>query len=93
MVGSFTVTGWKRRSSALSFSMCFLYSAKVVSIDYERLAQIKTQAAQTEGKISELKEKAENVCVTLEDLSKVIEMWTGIPASKIPRQEFAAVYS
>lgn len=62
--------------------------SEATSIDYERLAQIKTQAAQTEEKIAELKEKAENVCVTLEDLSKVIEMWTGIPASKIQETEF-----
>ena len=31
MEGSATVTGWKRRSSALSFSMCLRYSAKVVA--------------------------------------------------------------
>ena len=30
-VGSPTVTGWKRRSSAASFSMCFLYSSRVVA--------------------------------------------------------------
>lgn len=65
--------------------------SEATTIDYERLAQIKTQAAQTEGKIAELKEKAENVCVTLEDLSKVIEMWTGIPASKIQETEFKRI--
>jgi hypothetical protein len=31
MVGSPTVTGWKRRSSAASFSMCLRYSLKVVA--------------------------------------------------------------
>ena len=31
--GSPTKTGWKRRSSAASFSMCFLYSFKVVAPD------------------------------------------------------------
>ena len=29
--GSATVTGWKRRSSAASFSMCLRYSVKVVA--------------------------------------------------------------
>mmetsp|Transcript_40638 Transcript_40638/g.67952 ORF Transcript_40638/g.67952 Transcript_40638/m.67952 type:complete len:224 (+) Transcript_40638:2940-3611(+) len=31
MVGSGTVTGWKRRSRAASFSMCLRYSSKVVA--------------------------------------------------------------
>ena len=30
-LGSFTVTGWKRRSRAVSFSMCLRYSVKVVA--------------------------------------------------------------
>src|SRR3989304_4439618 len=30
-VGSPTVTGWNRRSSAASFSMCFRYSSSVVA--------------------------------------------------------------
>ena len=31
MEGSFTVTGWKRRSRAVSFSMNLRYSLKVVA--------------------------------------------------------------
>ena len=31
MFGSLTVTGWKRRSSAVSFSMCLRYSVNVVA--------------------------------------------------------------
>ena len=30
-IGSFTITGWKRRSSALSFSIYFRYSLRVVA--------------------------------------------------------------
>lgn len=58
------------------------------NIDYERLAELKTAIAQNEKNIGELKEKAENVYVSLEDLSKVIELWTGIPANKIQETEF-----
>lgn len=58
------------------------------NIDYERLAELKTTIAQNEKNIGELKEKAENVYVSLEDLSKVIELWTGIPANKIQETEF-----
>ncbi len=58
------------------------------NIDYERLAELKTTIAKNEKKIETLKEQAENVYVTIEDLSKVIELWTGIPANKIKETEF-----
>ena len=58
------------------------------NIDYEKLAEIKTNIAQTEKKIAEIQPKAENVNVTIDDLSKVIELWTGIPASKIRETEY-----
>ena len=58
------------------------------NIDYEKLAEIKTNIAQTEKKIAEIQPKAENVSVTIDDLSKVIELWTGIPASKIRETEY-----
>ncbi len=57
-------------------------------IDYARLAELKTDIAKTEEKIAAIKDKAENVSVSIEDLSKVIEMWTGIPASKIQETEY-----
>lgn len=62
--------------------------AEESNIDYERLAELKTTIAKNEEKLSGLKEKAENVYVTAEDLSKVIELWTGIPANKIQETEF-----
>ena len=58
------------------------------NIDYARLAELKTTIAQTEQKIAEIKPKAENVEVTVDDLSKVIELWTGIPANKIRETEY-----
>ncbi len=57
-------------------------------MDYERLAELKTEIAKSEEKIAALKDKAESVNVTVEDLSKVIEMWTGIPANKIQETEY-----
>ncbi len=56
--------------------------------DYERLAELKTKIAQNEAKLPELQEKAESVCVSMDDISKVIELWTGIPANKIKETEF-----
>ena len=61
--------------------------------DYEQLADLKTKLAQNEEKIEPLKEKAENVYVSMDDLSKVIELWTGIPANKIKETEFKRMSS
>ena len=60
-------------------------------IDYEKLADVKMQIAQTTNGIDQVKDKAEHVEVTLDDLSKVIEMWTGIPANKIKETEYKRI--
>ncbi|MDE6728675.1 MAG: AAA family ATPase, partial [Oscillospiraceae bacterium] len=62
--------------------------AEAAEKDYERMAELKTKLAQNEEKLEPLKEKAESVCVSMDDLSKVIELWTGIPANKIKETEF-----
>ena len=65
--------------------------SEAVPIDYEKLAETKTQLAQTEERIASVKESAENVNVTLEHLSKVVELWTGIPANKIQETEYKRI--
>lgn len=60
-------------------------------IDYEKLADVKMQIAQTNDGIDKIKDKAENVEVTMDDLSKVIELWTGIPANKIKETEYKRI--
>ncbi len=62
-------------------------------IDYEKLADVKMQIAQTTNGIDKVKDRAENVEVTIDDLSKVIEMWTGIPANKIRETEYKRIGS
>ena len=61
------------------------------SIDYEKLAEIKTAKAKNEEKLKELAPLIENVELTAADLSTVIEMWTGIPAKKIMETEFKKI--
>ena len=46
---------------------------------------------QLENEIKPLAETAENISVTNEDLSRVIELWTGIPANKIMESEFKKI--
>lgn len=67
--------------------------AEAAEKDYERIAELKTKLAQNEERLEPLKEKAENVYVSMDDLSKVIELWTGIPANKIKETEFKRMSS
>ncbi len=66
---------------------------EAVDVDYEKLAELKTKIAQVEPKVESLREAASNVAVTIDDLSKVIEMWTGIPANKIKETEYKRMAS
>ncbi|MBR0112821.1 MAG: ATP-dependent Clp protease ATP-binding subunit, partial [Clostridia bacterium] len=51
--------------------------------DYEEIAKLKTEILQKEEDVKKLEELANDNYVTEEDLAKVIQLWTGIPASKV----------
>ena len=57
-------------------------------INYEALAQVKADKIRLQDSLKEAKEKLDAVQVTGDDLAKVIELWTGIPAHKIAETEF-----
>ncbi len=59
--------------------------------DYQALAEIKGKLIHAREDAAPLKEKAESVQVTEEDITKVVELWTGIPASKIAETEFLRI--
>jgi len=59
--------------------------------DYQALAEVKGKLIHANETLNELKEKAENVQVMEEDITKVVELWTGIPASKIAETEFLKI--
>ncbi len=59
--------------------------------DYEAIAKIKADIIRLEEKEKELSQKVEKVRVTEEDLSKVIELWTGIPANKVVESEYTKI--
>ncbi|MBQ8378263.1 MAG: ATP-dependent Clp protease ATP-binding subunit [Oscillospiraceae bacterium] len=59
--------------------------------DYENLATEKAEVLRLEEKLKELEEKIKEIRVTEEDLSKVIELWTGIPANKIVETEYSKI--
>ncbi len=58
-------------------------------VDYEALATVTTQLAQINSQISEIDPETLTSRVTEEDIAKVIELWTGIPASRIRENELA----
>ncbi|WP_092754627.1 ATP-dependent Clp protease ATP-binding subunit [Hydrogenoanaerobacterium saccharovorans] len=60
-------------------------------VDYEKMARIKAELIRIDDRIKELEPAALNAAVTHEDLAHVIELWTGIPASKIEETELAKV--
>lgn len=59
--------------------------------DYEQIARLRSQKLVLEGQCVKLEPQALNQRVTEEDLAKVIELWTGIPAAKIQETELRRV--
>ncbi len=51
--------------------------------DYEAIANLKSEIVKFESDIPSLTEKANDNAVTMEDIANVIELWTGVPSSKI----------
>ena len=58
------------------------------AIDYEQVAQRKTRIAKLEAELPAKQAAASEIKVTMDDVAKVIELWTGIPAVKIQETEF-----
>jgi len=57
------------------------------NIDYEKLAFTRSELLKAEKQAEEIKEQATGTKVTTDDLAYVIELWTGIPASKVRESE------
>ena len=56
-------------------------------IDYEKLATVKSELARLNQELSAIDEASLINNVTEEDLAKVIELWTGIPSSRVRENE------
>lgn len=66
-------------------------SAETENKDYQRIAEIKTELAKNTARIDELEPMIKEVHVTENDVCKVIELWTGIPACKLLETEFKRI--
>ena len=60
-------------------------------IDYQRMAELKSEIARLEESMDALHDAAFNSPVTEDHLAKVIELWSGIPASKVKESELQKV--
>ena len=63
------------------------------AIDYEAVAERKTRIAQLEAELPAKQAAASEIAVTMDDLARVIELWTGIPAVKIRETEYVRLAS
>ena len=57
------------------------------TIDYEALATVTSEIARVEEQLAGIDESSLIAAVTEEDLAKVIELWTGIPQSRVRENE------
>ncbi len=60
---------------------------------YEMLVRLKGEEIKLSSELDALKESADGVRLCIEDLARVIEIWTGIPAGNITENEFARIGS
>lgn len=57
--------------------------------DYERMATLRSEIMRCEKRAEELRPDAADAAVTESDLAHVIELWTGIQASRVEETEFS----
>lgn len=56
-------------------------------VDYEKLAKLRYDISVAEKAVDDIKDEALGCKVTEGDIAHVIELWTGIPASKVQDNE------
>ena len=58
---------------------------------YEEIAEIKAKEMQLSAKLKEIEPSCEQVILSEEEIAQVIEIWTGIPASDISKNEYVQI--
>ena len=75
-----------KRTNELTAELSELESV-VDEPDYEKIANVKFELEKSKETANEVKDAAADNNVTTDDLAKVIELWTGIPAVKIKQND------
>ena len=61
------------------------------NVDYEKLAELRSERLRLKDQAEAVEQEALSAEVTVDHVAKVIELWTGIPASKSKESELAKV--
>ncbi len=61
------------------------------SPDYEQIAHVRAKMFGVEDEEKTLRARVENIAVEIDDIAKVIQLWTGISAVKVKESEFNKV--
>ena len=78
----------KERMAELKEELDDMENGTTDSIDYEKLATLKQEYYQHEATVNRLDDVVKDIKVTVDDIAKVIELWTGISALKIKETEY-----
>lgn len=81
------LAGVERKLSALKNEEERLVASEGQDI-YKQLADVKSEECRLLAKAQGLRDAAGDISVTEDDVSKVLELWTGIPAARVREQEF-----
>ncbi|MBR2028142.1 MAG: ATP-dependent Clp protease ATP-binding subunit [Oscillospiraceae bacterium] len=78
----------KDRMTELKEELDDMENSTTDAIDYEKLAKLKQEYYQCEATVNRLDESVKDIKVEIDDIAKVIELWTGISAIKIKETEY-----
>ncbi len=59
--------------------------------DFRRIAELKSNLLQKEARFNELSAERDKLCLSDGEIARVIEVWTGIPATNISENEFVKI--
>ncbi|MBQ5837768.1 MAG: ATP-dependent Clp protease ATP-binding subunit [Clostridia bacterium] len=59
--------------------------------DFRRIAELKSILLQKEARFNELSAERDKLCLSDEEIARVIEVWTGIPATNVSENEFVKI--
>lgn len=78
----------KDRMQQLKNEMDEIEEATTDAIDYEKLANLKQEYFKLQPEVEQLEDDVKDIQVEMDDLAKVIELWTGISSVKIKESEY-----
>ncbi|MBR6608598.1 MAG: ATP-dependent Clp protease ATP-binding subunit [Oscillospiraceae bacterium] len=86
------ISDWLSRKEELDTLNATLDSLQAeTSPDYEKIAHVRAKLFGVEEEEKALRKKVEDIAVELDDIAKVIQLWTGISAVKVKESEFNKV--